>query len=86
MDRISLIGLSKAYGGQPALRDVTLHLDAGRVHALMGENGAGKSTLIKLIAGVVPADAITVRRGAAVLPLRHTADATAAGFRFIHQE
>lgn len=86
MDSLSLIGLSKAYGGVPALRDVTLHLAPGRVHALMGENGAGKSTLIKLIAGVVPADAMVVRRGATAVSLRNAADAAAAGFRFIHQE
>jgi ribose transport system ATP-binding protein len=86
MHSLSLIGLSKAYGGVPALRDVTLHLTAGRVHALMGENGAGKSTLIKLIAGVVAADSIEVRRDSAPLPLRSASDATAAGFRFIHQE
>jgi ribose transport system ATP-binding protein len=86
MDRISLIGLSKSYGGVAALRDVTLHLAAGRVHALMGENGAGKSTLIKLIAGVVPADQITVLRDGVAVPLLGPADSAKAGFRFIHQE
>lgn len=66
--------------------DVSLNVRPGRVHALMGENGAGKSTLIKLIAGVVPADHMVVRRGRDVLPLRSPVDAAAAGFRFIHQE
>lgn len=78
--------MSKAYAGVPALDDVSLQLKGGRVHALMGENGAGKSTLIKLIAGVLRADAMTVERDGAVVPLASTQDAHAAGFRFIHQE
>ena len=79
-------GLSKRYGPATVLDDVTLRLEPGRVHALMGENGAGKSTFIKLLAGVVSADAMTVRKGGDEVPLRSAADAAAAGFRFIHQE
>lgn len=86
MERLSLIGLSKAYDGLPALRDVTLHLEAGRVHALMGENGAGKSTLIKLIAGVVRADTMQVMCDGTSVAIASPADATRAGFRVIHQE
>ncbi len=86
MERLSLIGLSKSYGGLPALRDVTLHLAAGRAHALMGENGAGKSTLIKLVAGVVRPDAMTVKRDGEAIAIASPADATRAGFRVIHQE
>lgn len=86
MQTLCFQGLTKAYGGVPALSDVTLSLSAGRVHALMGENGAGKSTLIKLIAGVVAADRMTVTRDGAPIPLRTAAEATKAGFRFIHQE
>lgn len=86
MQNITLENVSKAYGGVPALSDVCLSLQAGRVHALMGENGAGKSTLIKLAAGVVPADSITLKRDGIELPLTGPQDAHAAGFRFIHQE
>jgi ribose transport system ATP-binding protein len=86
MERLSLIGLSKAYGGALALRDVALTLNGGRVHALMGENGAGKSTLIKLIAGVVRPDAMRIERDGVAVSLRSAADAGRAGFRFIHQE
>lgn len=86
MPLISLNNLSKAYAGVPALCDVSLALQGGRVHALMGENGAGKSTLIKLIAGVVRADTMAVECDGASVPLAHAQDAHAAGFRFIHQE
>lgn len=86
MQSLTFSGVSKAYGAMSALTDVTLRLTAGRVHALMGENGAGKSTLIKLIAGVVPADSLTVVKDGKTLELRHAQDAHNAGFRFIHQE
>ncbi len=53
-------GLAKAYGGVFAVRDVSLDLGEGEIHALIGPNGAGKSTLIGLLHGAVPADAGTV--------------------------
>ena len=49
-------GVCKRYGGVSALRDANLTVEAGRIHAILGENGAGKSTLIKIMAGVVEPD------------------------------
>ena len=86
MPQLVFSEMSKAYAGTPALTDVTLALQTGRIHALMGENGAGKSTLIKLIAGVVPADKLAVSVNDVSVPLRSPHDAYKAGFRFIHQE
>lgn len=48
--------LSKTYPGQVALRDASLSVAGGEVHALVGQNGSGKSTLIKLLGGYVKAD------------------------------
>src|SRR5215203_3828566 len=53
-------GLSKAYAGVQALRDVSLDVRAGEVHAIVGENGAGKSTLIRILTGAVQPDAGTL--------------------------
>src|SRR3569833_2899694 len=49
-------GISKRYGGVRALEKAELIVEAGKVHAILGENGAGKSTLIKTMAGVVVHD------------------------------
>ncbi len=46
-------GLHKAYGATVALERADIALNAGTVHALLGENGAGKSTLVRILAGAV---------------------------------
>ena len=56
MTLLTMKGVSKRYGGVKALQDAALSVEAGRIHAVLGENGAGKSTLIKILAGVVAPD------------------------------
>ena len=53
---ITLSNIAKAFGTNQVLRDVSLELKGGRVHALMGENGAGKSTLMNILVGLHKAD------------------------------
>jgi ABC-2 type transport system ATP-binding protein len=50
---IDLEGLSRWYGNQRALHNITLRLEAGRI-GLLGPNGAGKSTLLKILLGLLP--------------------------------
>jgi iron complex transport system ATP-binding protein len=50
---IDIRGLTVAYRGRPALRDVDLHIGAGERVALVGPNGAGKSTLLRAAAGLL---------------------------------
>ena len=53
--RVDATGIGKRYGAALALADVTVTIQPGEIHALVGENGAGKSTLGKIIAGAVRA-------------------------------
>jgi rhamnose transport system ATP-binding protein len=57
---LALQKISKAFGGVQALSGVSFDLEAGEVHALVGENGAGKTTLVKVITGAHPADDGTI--------------------------
>lgn len=53
---VELRGIDKRFDGVHALREVSLRIEPGEVHAVLGENGAGKSTLIKVLTGVIQPD------------------------------
>ncbi len=79
------IGLGKTYA-EPVLADLSLDLQPGEVHAVVGENGAGKSTFARIVAGVAQPNAGTMRlRGAPYAP-RDRAAGRAAGVAFVMQE
>ena len=62
---LSVTGISKSFPGVKSLQDVDFSVDAGEIHALVGENGAGKSTLIKIISGAYVPDQGTIELTAA---------------------
>jgi len=61
MSLVELQGITKAFGGLRAVRDVTLHVDRGEIFSVIGPNGSGKSTLFNLISGVLPVTSGTIR-------------------------
>lgn len=83
---LEVSGIYMAFGRIDVLKDVSLKLYPGEVHALMGENGAGKSTLAKIIAGVhrPRLGQIAVNGQEVVIPNPHIA--TNMGIALIHQE
>jgi D-xylose transport system ATP-binding protein len=80
--------ITKSFPGVRALDGVTFDLQAGEIHALVGENGAGKSTLMKVLSGVYPA---SVHGGEIVIDgevkrFNGIRDSEAAGVAIIFQE
>lgn len=84
---VSLKSVSKTFGDQRALRDVSFDIAKGEIHALVGENGSGKSTLIKVLSGFhEPDPGSEVFVGDTVLPFSDTEASRKLGLRFVHQD
>ena len=79
-------GITKRYGGVRALEQAELTINAGLIHAILGENGAGKSTLIKTMSGVVQPDEGLMRLEGAPVCFTTPAAANRAGIVCIFQE
>ena len=86
MSLLSLRGITKRYPGVTALDAVDLDVEAGAVHALIGENGAGKSTLLKVIAGATQSDAGMLQAEGRPVSLKTPRDALRRGITVIYQE
>jgi ribose transport system ATP-binding protein len=78
--------IRKEFPGVVALKDVSLELRAGEVHALLGENGAGKSTLIKVLGGIYAAESGAIRIDGNPAAITSVEDAQKNGIAVIHQE
>jgi ribose transport system ATP-binding protein len=84
---LTVSNLSKTFFGQRVLSEVSLAVDAGEIHGLIGQNGSGKSTLIKVLAGYhVPDPGGEVRVDGKVLAPGSPAASEASGLRFVHQD
>lgn len=83
---VSFRHVTKRFPGVVALRDVSVDIVAGELHAIVGENGAGKSTLMKCLSGVITDyEGGLLLRGRPVR-FRGTTEAERAGISIIHQE
>jgi ribose transport system ATP-binding protein len=79
-------GLCKTFGLVEVLKGIDLTIEAGRVHAIIGENGAGKSTLMKLIAGNLPPTRGDILIDGQPVALGGPVDAESRGIVLVHQE
>jgi ribose transport system ATP-binding protein len=78
--------LRKTFPGVVALSDANITVEAGSIHALMGENGAGKSTLIKVVTGVQPADSGIMLLNGEPVSFSNPLESMDAGIGVVHQE
>ena len=84
--RAELLGITKSFPGVRALENVDFRLNAGEVHALLGENGAGKSTLIKIMTGAVWRDSGKMLLDGVPYEIASPAEAHALGISTVYQE
>ncbi|MEJ7710487.1 MAG: sugar ABC transporter ATP-binding protein [Pyrinomonadaceae bacterium] len=78
--------ITKSYAGIQALKNASLEVRAGEVHALIGENGAGKSTLIKIMTGAVSADSGELKVNGRLITDNSTRLAKSLGIVAIYQQ
>jgi rhamnose transport system ATP-binding protein len=83
---VELDEVSKHFGGVQALACVSLSVERGSVHAVVGENGAGKSTLAKIVAGVLVADGGRLLLDGEPVSFRSPREALGRGIAAIGQE
>ena len=83
---IELENVSKSFGATRAVRDLSLEVHRGAVHAIIGENGAGKSTVGKIVAGVHRPDLGSVLLDGEPVAFRSPRDALAHGITVVAQE
>ncbi|WP_240232806.1 sugar ABC transporter ATP-binding protein [Devosia lacusdianchii] len=78
--------ISKSFGEIPVLFSVDFDINAGEVHAIIGENGAGKSTLIKILSGIEQPTSGSISYDGKTVTLPPNGEAEAMGIVLIHQE
>lgn len=83
---LKMEGISKSFPGVKALDNVELTLQAGTVHALMGENGAGKSTLMKCLFGIYSKDSGHIYLEGEEVNFHSSREALDHGVAMVHQE
>ncbi len=83
---IAFDSITKTFAGVTALNNVSLSIERGECHGLMGENGAGKSTLGKILAGIYSPDSGTVNIDGKSQSISSPRDAMRAGIGMVHQE
>jgi simple sugar transport system ATP-binding protein len=82
---IELIDINKSFGEVRANKDVSLKVERGTIHGIVGENGAGKSTLMSILYGFYEADSGEIRVNGKPVSIASSADAIRVGIGMVHQ-
>lgn len=83
---MTMSNIKKSFNGVPVLKNVTLQVKQGEIHALLGENGAGKSTLMNILGGVHQLDDGSIHINGQEVKMINPRVSQRHGISFIHQE
>ncbi len=86
MALLEMQNIEKSFSTVKVLHGVQLSVEAGEVHALLGENGAGKSTLMNILTGVIPCDGGSILFDGNILENISVKKSEEIGIAFVHQE
>ena len=82
---IEMLGIRKEFPGIVANDDISLQVEEGEIHAILGENGAGKSTLMSILFGLYPPDKGVIKIRGKEVSIKSPNDAFALGIGMVHQ-
>ena len=82
---IEMLGIRKEFPGIVANDDITLQVEEGEIHAILGENGAGKSTLMSILFGLYHADKGVIKVRGKEVHIKDPNDAFDLGIGMVHQ-
>jgi len=82
---IEMSNITKRFPGIIANDDISISLEQGEIHALLGENGAGKSTLVSILFGMYRPENGTIKKNGTVVHIRNPNDAHELGIGMVHQ-
>ena len=82
---LELSNINKSFGHVQANKDITLTINKGTIHGIIGENGAGKSTLMSIVYGFYQADSGSIKVNGNILNLKSPRDSIVNGIGMVHQ-
>ena len=83
---VEMVAIRRYFPGVKALKGVSLSVQSGEIHALLGENGAGKSTLVKILCGAEHMDSGKILLAGEEVRISEPVDALAKGIAIVYQE
>ena len=82
---LELSNINKSFGHVQANKEVSLAINKGTIHGIIGENGAGKSTLMSIVYGFYQADSGTISINGNIVNLKSPRDSIESGIGMVHQ-